>query len=229
MSTTRRTQTDRTSMCTPPSRENSARARCSTSAAGPARSQRLLALEGVDVTAVDPAAAMLAVAARKSGAERVKWIHGVAADVPPLQVDLVTMTANVAQVFLTDDEWSATLEAAHRRLRPGGHLVFETRRPERRAWLRWNPKESYQRAEVDGIGVVETWNEVTKVDLPFVTFRGTIVFHRDDETLVSESVLRFRSIDEVALSLSAAGFGVAEIRDAPDRPGAEFVFLATKT
>ena len=77
--------------------------------------------------------------------------------------------------------------------------------------------------------MVETWNEVTKVDLPFVTFRGTIVFHRDDETLVSESVLRFRSIDEVALSLGVVGFGVAEIRDAPDRPGAEFVFLATKT
>lgn len=62
----------------------------------------LLALEGLDVTGVDPAAAMLSVAARKPGAERVKWVHGLVADVPSLQADLVTMTGNVAQVFLTD-------------------------------------------------------------------------------------------------------------------------------
>lgn len=106
--------------------------------------------------------------------------------------------------------------------------MFETRRPERRAWLSWNPEASYQRVEIDGFGVVETWNDVTKVDLPFVTFRGTIVFHRDEETLVSESVLRFRSSDEISDSLVGAGFRVAEIRDAPDRPGAEYVFLATR-
>jgi len=41
-------------------------------------------------------------------------VHGDAADLPPLQlqVDLVTMTANVAQVFVTDAEWG--LDAAGR-------------------------------------------------------------------------------------------------------------------
>ena len=96
----------------------------------------LLAEEGLDVVGVDPAAAMLAVARAKPGAARVRWVHGVAADLPPIQADLVTMTGNVAQVFLDEDEWAGTLRAAHCVLKRGGWLVFEARRPEREAWLR---------------------------------------------------------------------------------------------
>ena len=188
----------------------------------------LLALEGVDVTGADPAAAMLAVAARKQGAELVSWIHGRASDIPGRQADVVTMTGNVAQIFLEDEQWVETLEASHRLLRPGGYLVFETRRPERQAWLRWNPQDSYQRVEIDGVGDVETWDEVTKVALPFITFRGTIVFHGSGDVLVSESTLRFRTEEELAASLELAGFRVTEVRDAPDRPGYEYVFLASR-
>jgi SAM-dependent methyltransferase len=68
----------------------------------------LLARRGLTVTAVDPAAASLAVARAKPGADRVRWVHGGATDLPPLRVDLVTMTANVAQVFVTDAAWAAT-------------------------------------------------------------------------------------------------------------------------
>jgi SAM-dependent methyltransferase len=68
----------------------------------------LLARRGVTMTAVDPARASLAVARAKPGADRVRWVHGYATDLPPLRVDLVTMTGNVAQVFLTDADWAAT-------------------------------------------------------------------------------------------------------------------------
>jgi ubiquinone/menaquinone biosynthesis C-methylase UbiE len=88
----------------------------------------LLARRGLTVTAVDPAAASLAVARTKPGADRVRWVHGYATDLPPLQVDLVTMTANVAQVFATDAEWAATLRAAYAALRPGGRLGAQLRR-----------------------------------------------------------------------------------------------------
>src|SRR5437773_7162377 len=61
----------------------------------------LLARRGKDVVGVDPAGASVEVARRKPGAGRVRWIVGHATAVPAgLQVDLVTMTANVAQVFL---------------------------------------------------------------------------------------------------------------------------------
>jgi Methyltransferase domain len=75
----------------------------------------LLARRGLTVTAVDPAEASLAVARTKPGAEWVRWVRGDATDLPPLQVELVTMTANVAQVFLTDAEWDSTCGLPTRR------------------------------------------------------------------------------------------------------------------
>ena len=44
-------------------------------------------------------------------ADRVRWILGDMGTMPPLQVDVATMTGNVAQVFVEDHDWSATLEA----------------------------------------------------------------------------------------------------------------------
>jgi ubiquinone/menaquinone biosynthesis C-methylase UbiE len=188
----------------------------------------LLAAARCDVIGVDPAGAMLDVARRKPGAELVRWVHGIAADLPDVQVDLVTMTGNVAQVFLDDDEWQATLAAAHRVLRPAGVLVFETRRPEREAWKEWNPTQSHVVVDVPGVGVVETWNEVIAVELPFVTFEGTIVFHADGHRLVSRSTLRFRTLEEIERSLGATGLRVRDVRDAPDRPDKEHVVVAER-
>ena len=51
----------------------------------------------------------LDVARAKPGAEAVHWLQGDATTLPPLRVDAAFMTANVAQVFLTDDDWQATL------------------------------------------------------------------------------------------------------------------------
>ena len=108
-----------------------------------------LAATGHDVVGVDPATASLAVARAKPHAERVRWIDGdattLAAD---LQVDLAVMTGNVAQVFTTDEAWTATLAGIHAALRPGGHLVFETRRPEVRAWEGWDGRRHDRRAGV---------------------------------------------------------------------------------
>ena len=44
------------------------------------------------------------------------------------------MTGNVAQVFVSDEDWHTTLAAVREHLAPGGWFVFETRRPEVRAW-----------------------------------------------------------------------------------------------
>jgi nucleoside-triphosphatase THEP1 len=44
----------------------------------------------------------------------------------------------------------------------------------------------------------------------------------------SRSTLRFRTRAELEASLTAAGFVVQEVRDAPDRPGRELVFLARR-
>jgi SAM-dependent methyltransferase len=178
------------------------------------------------VVGVDPAEASLEVARGKPGAEKVRWIHGDATGLPELQVELAVMTGNVAQVFLTDEEWTATLYGVRAALAPGGRFVFETRDPARQAWLEWNREATYDRIDVPGVGVVESWTDLLEVSEPFVTFRRTYVFESDGATMTSDSTLRFRSRAEVEGSLREARFAVADVRDAPDRPGKEFVFVA---
>jgi SAM-dependent methyltransferase len=188
----------------------------------------LLARRGLTVTAVDPAGASLAVAGTKPSADQVRWVHGYATDLPPLQVDLVTMTANVAQVFVTDTEWASTLQAAYVALRSGGRLVFETRDPAAKAWLEWNRERSYKRTVVAGVGGVQAWVELLDVSGDLVSFRSTVVFEADGAVLTSDSTLRFRHRDEVTASLAAAGYVVDEVREAPDRPGCEMVFIVRR-
>jgi len=188
----------------------------------------LLAGRGIDVVGVDPAAASVEVARGKPGAERVRWICGDAAALPPLRADLVTMTANAAQEITDPEDWRTFLRGAHAALRPGGHLVFETRDPARRAWEEWNRAASHSVTEIPGTGAVESWVELTEVRPPLVSFRWTYVFTADGRVLTSDSTLRFRERDEVAEDLAAQGFVLEEVRDAPDRPGREFVFLARR-
>ncbi|MFE4212113.1 class I SAM-dependent methyltransferase [Streptomyces sp. NPDC056844] len=188
----------------------------------------LLAERGIEVVGVDPAAASLDVARAKPGGDRVRWIHGDASALPPLRADLATMTANVAQQIVGPQAWRTTLGRIHAALRPGGHLVFETRDPARRAWEGWTREASYRVTEIPGTGAVESWVQVTEVNGPLVTFRWTYVFVADGEVLTSDSTLRFRERQEVEADLTARGFTVEDVRDAPDRPGREFVFVARR-
>lgn len=187
----------------------------------------LLAEHGYSVTGVDPAGASLDMARGKPHAGNVTWLDGDATTLPTLDADIAFMTGNVAQVFLTDDDWEATLTGIHGALRDGGHVVFETRDPEKEAWLDWGRDATFVDTEIDGVGRVRTWTDVTEVALPFVTFENTLILP-DGDTLYSTSTLRFRSREEVEASLARTGFLVDDVRDAPDRPGKEFVFVARR-
>lgn len=187
----------------------------------------MLADVGLEVTGVDPAAGSLEVARGKPGADRVRWVHGDTRSLPPLQVDLATMTANVAQAIVDPADWSATLDGAHDALRPGGHLVLETRDPVYRGWQEWTRDASHAVTDVPG-DRVETWVELTDVSLPLVSFRHTWVFASDGAVLTSDSTLRFREQEEVVADLADHGYAVEEVRDASDRPGRELVVLARR-
>jgi SAM-dependent methyltransferase len=185
----------------------------------------------VEVIGIDPALASLDTAKSKPGAERVRWIHGTAQDAPTACADIAVMTGNVAQVFITDDEWIQTLAHVHRALHEHGWLVFETRDPARKAWEDWTPETTYQVRQVDGIGEVIGWTELTTVpsddaDPLLVSFRHHYRFDGDDTDVVSESTLRFRTAEQIEADLARVGFAVRDIRDAPDRPGRELVFIA---
>ncbi|WP_033342637.1 class I SAM-dependent DNA methyltransferase [Catenuloplanes japonicus] len=177
-----------------------------------------LADAGLTVMGADPAPASLGIARARD--ERVRWVCADAAHLPRWEADLVTMTGNVAQVFVRDEEWAATLASIHRALRPGGWLVFETRRPEVRDWENWSTEPDTRD------GIVQRM-ELTEVALPLVSFRFTYRF-ADGAVVTSDSTLRFRTLDELERSLRAAGFTVRDVRDAPDRPGLEWVVMAQR-
>lgn len=187
----------------------------------------LAASHGLSVTAVDPASASLEFARQKRFADRVNWILGDASSLPPFSADMALMTGNVAQVFLTDEDWQAALVSIHSSLKPDGHLVFEVRDPSKSAWIDWTPEKTRNRIQIPGVGAVVGWCEVVSVVDELVRFRWTYRFGSDGAVLSSDSTIRFRSKGAIVESLHSAGFKIEDVRDAPDRPGKEFVFLAS--
>ena len=157
---------------------------------GTGRMTVALASAGHVVTGIEPAAAMLAVARTKEGAENVTWIEGTAAAAPSEAFDLALMTSHVAQVFVEDDAWAETLRHLARALSPGGRLAFDSRDPAARAW--------------------ESWTGVTSAGEGSVSFTS-INELPGGETLAVDSTLRFRTEAELRESLEAAGFAIEAV------------------
>ena len=177
---------------------------------------RALAVDGRRVVGVDPAPAMLACARRQPGADRVQWVEGDSGALGTPAADLVVMTGNVAQVFLDDAAWAATLRAIHAALRSGGHLAFESRNPDDRAWERWNREATYERFDSPH-GPMECWLELGSVGNGRVRFAGHNVFTATGEVVVARSELRFRSQAELTDSVIDAGFTVEHVYGDWDR------------
>jgi SAM-dependent methyltransferase len=176
----------------------------------------LVAGAGRAVVGADPAAASLDVAKSKDTNAAVTWVHTDAAGVPAAGADLAVMTGNVAQVFLTDQDWAQALQVIGAALRPRGHVVFETRCPGRRAWQEWAADTGQVTLDIPGSGQVERRREVTAVNLPFVSFRDTYTLLADGAVITSDSTLRFRSREDLEPSLAAHGYQVLQVREAPD-------------
>ena len=186
-----------------------------------------LAENKLELVGVDRAQASLDIAGFKQGANRVQWFCGEVTTLPETKVDLALMTGNVAQVFTDNMNWKTTLLAIKNRLNSTGRFVFEARDPAQQGWLEWTKSRTFRKLDLPGIGIVEAWVELTNVSLPLVSFKWTYHFKQDDEVLTSESTLRFREKKEIEESLIETGFRLTETRDAPDRPGKEFVFISS--
>lgn len=171
---------------------------------------RELASYGWKVTGIEPSAQMLAYARKQANADLVRWIEGDSSFLGTPNADLVLMTGNVAQVFLEDAEWLATLRHIFDALRPNGYLAFESRNPDAKEWESWNREASYELTETP-YGILECWLELLGNEEGSVYFQGHNHFKDMGETLIVDSILRFRSQKEMSHSLKAAGFRVQNI------------------
>jgi SAM-dependent methyltransferase len=177
-----------------------------------------LASEGLQVTGVDPASAMISTAlSRVQDSElehRVRLIHGTASQVTPSAFDAAVMMGHVAQYFLTRVEWDRALRDAFRALKPGGFLAFESRNPhglDHDAWDEESTKDTQDHPEG---GEFTSWLEVVKIehddaDGPLITARGHNIFP-DGRHITADEPLRYRPLAVLRDSLHRAGFTVEQ-------------------
>lgn len=174
-----------------------------------------LAADGHRVIGVDPAGAMLEVARTRPGGERATWILGSADVAPEGEADLAVMTGHAAQQIVPADAWRTLLRDAHRALRPGGMLAFESRDPRRRAWERWTPESTRGTFPHPDGGEFTSWVELLEVDESGAdgvveTHRG--VTEREGSARRSaEETLIFRPLDVLRADLESAGFAVEQV------------------
>jgi SAM-dependent methyltransferase len=169
-----------------------------------------LARRGHDVTGLDPAAAMLEIARRRPGGERVRWIEGDARRFAlDDRFDLAVMSGHAFQVFLEPEDVAAVMRGVREHLAPGGRFAFESRNPIAREWDEWNPDATSERLDLGGGETVDVFYRVTDVHDGLVTFE---THHRfaDGTTAVSPSTLRFLPQPEIAAGLAEAGFEAVE-------------------
>src|SRR5699024_11328348 len=101
-----------------------------------------------------------------------------------------------------------------------GHVVFESRRPQARAWEQWAAETAEQSWVVPGVGRVVGLPKGVRVELPLVTFSDEFTFE-SGEVVSSPATLRFRDEGEGRCPLRDAGFAGAGVSARPDRPGRE--------
>ena len=172
------------------------------------------AQRGHVVYGLDPSAAMLDVARRRAGGDRVIWQQGILDGfAPELQFALIYMTGHAFQELGSDAEILAHFQAVQRLLAPEGQFVFDTSNPAWRAWLNWVPERSKRQLELPGGGHVRIWHNVLDVSTGYVSFEEHYAFEGQgagpEERLVSHSRLRFATLDEITGLAEIAGLAVA--------------------
>lgn len=167
-----------------------------------------LVQHGYKITAIDPNEEAIEVARSKGNSEHVNWIVGDSSDLQANTFDAVIMTANVAQVFLTDHSWKKVLSDVFRSLKVGGHFIFDTRNPLAKEWEKWEKDRTPDLAKDRLSGdPLEIYTECEGFEKGIYTFYETVKNAQTDAVLVHEKMqLRFRTQEELVNSLKQTGF-----------------------
>jgi SAM-dependent methyltransferase len=157
---------------------------------------------------VDPAAAMLAEAARTPSP--VTWLR---ADAQTMDVgrsfELVTMTGHAFQELPTDEAVLGALRNVRRHLEPGGRFAFETRNPEARAWVGWTPEASRRVVEAPTGESVEVLHAVERTIEPdLVELVTSFRLAGSPEPRLARGLLRFIDPDRLRSLLEEAGYRI---------------------
>jgi ubiquinone/menaquinone biosynthesis C-methylase UbiE len=177
---------------------------------GTGRLAAALAEQGRAVVGVDPAAAMLEVARRRPGGDRVTWIEADARDLHlDRRFDLIVMTGHAFQVFLTPEDQAAALNTVALHLTPRGRFIFDSRNPTAAAWKQWVPGASNWEVTHPDLGRVEAWNDATHdPESGIVTYETHYRIVESGRHLMARSQIRFTPKEELEALITEAGLHV---------------------
>lgn len=171
------------------------------------------AKHGYQLTAIDPNEEAISYAKRKPNEGNITWIVGDSSNLHTAAYDVVIMTANVAQVFLTDESWQQVISDAYRALKPGGHFIFDTRNPLAKVWEAWQLDDTPDRA-IDPLtgDPLEIWTSYEGFTDGVFTFYETVKNARTNEEVIHQKMqLLFRTKETIESSLQKTGFSTTDV------------------
>lgn len=116
--------------------------------------------KNADVTAVDPAGAMLDIARERYGCLNLDWIEGDARNIRlNRKFDLIVLSGHAFQVFLTKEDQRDALKTIATHLSSEGKFVFDSRNPYFPSSKERAKAETIHEFKHSKFGNVEAWNE----------------------------------------------------------------------
>ncbi|MGR6469159.1 class I SAM-dependent methyltransferase [Rhizobium sp. PAMB 3182] len=161
---------------------------------------RAYAARGHRVTAVDPALPMIEIGRREPHGEAIEWVCSNAETFRSEErFDLIVMTGNAFQVFLTEEAVRALFATMRLHLADGGRVVFETRNPAIDWPTRWNHDHLLETKA----GPITVSRRILSSGNGFVDFETRYIF--PDRETVSTSRLRFFSPEAIQAEMASCG------------------------
>lgn len=181
-----------------------------------------LAQHGLEITGLDPAAEMLALARAKAGDLPIEWIEADGRDFHlGRQFNFIFESGAVFMHMLTNADQQAFLRCVHEHLAPDGRFVFSVffphsdrivSAPEEKEWLSYQDNQG-RTVRVSG---TEVYDELRQVKLETAIRR--IMEPDGSETVhVAPLALRYTFPLEIEALLERAGFVVVERYGGADR------------
>lgn len=168
---------------------------------------------GYQITAIDPNEEAIEYARNKACPGEVMWIVGDSTNLQSNAFEAIVMTANVAQVFLTEDSWINVVNDVYRALKPGGHFIFDTRNPLAKVWEQWEKDMTPDHA-IDLVNgePLEIWTQYEGFVDDVFTFFEMVKKARTGEVIIHEKMqLKFRTQETIYQSLKNAGFSQIQV------------------
>lgn len=160
------------------------------------------------VVGLDPAAAMLEIAANRPGGDRVRWIEGDMRQMDLQETfDLIILTGHAFQTLITDADQANAFSCFKAHLAQGGTLIFDSRNPSYRAWEGWSARDVVSFDDPDW-GTVEQ-RSTFAMENEVVTYEDTYRVLATGAEHHSRCRIRFRSKAGIDGALRAAGLAAA--------------------